>query len=291
MNLSIARHKWVNLPCFYTLGVLVGLFALVGCVQEFDRPLGSEGVLESKRWQNPLTPPQPIIAVPPTALAVPTPTPDPTITPVPFTATPKPTAEPIAAPTPTAYPTPTPEATPTPIPTPTRPRSSIPSLNLRVLGPVEGTRATSNAVVVHGVATPGASVQVNGAAAMVDSDGKFRAEVSLFPGFNFLSVVAADLLGNRENEVITVVLPPQSFVLEVTEPKDQSVVSQRRVKVAGITGSLATARVNDRRVAVDQLGAFSTNVTLELGPNVIEINAENSDGQELTTVIAVIYRP
>jgi len=298
VNLSFAKQSWLNRPGLYALGVLgilVGIFAVAGCVQEFDRPPGTGGPGGSNAGvdagQAPLTSTPPTIPVPPASQAAPTPTPEPTATQVPSTSTPEPTVEPTVAPTPTAEPTPTPKPTPTPVPTPTRPRSSIPGLTLQILGPAEGTRATSNAVVVHGIATPGASVQVNGFAATVDGDGRFRAEVSLFPGFNFLSVVAADRAGNRQNEVITVVLPPQSFVLEVTEPKDQSVVTQRQAKVAGLTGSRATAHVNGRQVAVDQLGAFSTNITLDLGPNVIEIIANNSDGQELTTVIAVIYRP
>ena len=300
VNLNSARTRLVNRPGLHALRalvILVGVFTLAGCVQEFDRQLGPGGAGGSKagvdQGQNPPDSKQPTLPVQPTSPAVATATLEPTVTPVPSTATTEPTAEPTAAPTPTAEPTPTPEPAPapTPVPTPTRPSSLIPGLSLRILGPPEGTRATNNAVVVHGITTPGASVQVNGAAATVEGDGRFRAEVSLFPGFNFLSVVAADRAGNRQNEVITVVLPPQSFVLEVTEPRGQSVVSQRHVKVAGLTGSEATAHVNGRQVAVDQLGAFSTKVTLDLGPNVIEIIANNRDGQELTTVIAVIYRP
>ena len=299
MNLRFSRQRWLSRPGFYALGILLGLFALAGCIQEFERATGAESGAKNNAnvtgGQNSLTTAQPTVIASPTPLATPTPTPIPipvpTDTPVPSTPTPESTTEPTLAPTPTPQATPTPKPTPTPIPTPTRPRSSIPSLNLQILGPAEGTRATSNAVVVHGTTRPGASVQVNGIAARLDGDGRFRAEVNLFPGFNFLSVVAADQAGNREIEVITVVLPPQPFVLEITEPKDQSVVSQRQVKVAGRTGSQATATVNGRPVVVDQLGVFLTRVSLETGPNVIEIIANNSDGQELTTIIALIYRP
>ena len=132
---------------------------------------------------------------------------------------------------------------------------------------------------------------VNGVPTEVDSEGRFKTVTDLYPGYNFVAVVASDGDGNRETAILTVVLPPQPFVLEVTEPEDQSVVTERVVRVAGITGSKATAKVNDRPVSVDQLGAFSTTVALQPGPNVIDIVANSEDGQELTEVVAVIYRP
>ena len=164
-------------------------------------------------------------------------------------------------------------------------------MNLQVLGPEDGTRASSDSVVVHGSVNPGVAVVVNGIPTPVDSRGRFKAVTDLFTGYNFVAVVASDFEGNRETAILTVVLPPQPFVLEVTAPEDQSVVTQRLLRVAGITGSGATARVNGRTVTVDQLGAFSTTVVLQPGPNVIDVVASSQDGQELTEVIAVIYRP
>ena len=164
-------------------------------------------------------------------------------------------------------------------------------MNLKVLGPDDGSRASNNAVVVHGTVRPGASVQVNGVSTRVEPNGRFKREVSLFPGFNFISVVAADQFGNLETAVITVVFPPQPFVLEVTEPKDQSVVTTRLVQVKGLTGSGATARVNGIPVAVNQVGEFSTTVSLDVGANVVEIVANSEDGQELTASVGVIFRP
>ena len=283
----LVKNGGLRRPSFFAFGILLGLLTLAGCIQEFDRAQGIEGAA----GPNSTTVANPTTTILPTPSEMHTPAPDPTDTPVRPTSTPDPTPEPTEAPTPTS-----PPPTPTPVPTPiTKPNATpvnnnIPSLNLRVLGPAEGTRATSNAVVVHGTTAPGASVQVNGRGAQVDSNGSFRAEVGLFPGFNFISVVASDQAGNRQSVVITVVLPPQPFVLEVTGPKDQSVVSQRLVRVSGRTGSEATATVAGRPVAVDQLGAFSSNVALELGPNVIEIVANSKDGQKLTEFIAVIYR-
>ncbi|MCH7713489.1 MAG: hypothetical protein IIC99_07685 [Chloroflexi bacterium] len=162
---------------------------------------------------------------------------------------------------------------------------------LQVLGPVDGARASSNAVVVHGVTSPGASVDVNGKAAKVAADGRFRAEVTLFPGFNFISVVATDPLGNTEQKIISVVLPSQPFVLEVNEPKDQSTVTESPILVSGRTGSEAVVSINGGSVLVNEIGMFSTLVALESGANIIHIVANNIDGQVLEALIAIIYRP
>lgn len=123
------------------------------------------------------------------------------------------------------------------------------------------------------------------------ADGRFSAEVSLFPGFNFIAVVATDPLGNIEQKVITVVLPSQPFVLEITEPLDQATLTDSPILVSGRTGSDAVVRINGEFVLVNELGLFFTLVDLEPGANTIDIVANNIDGQVLTSFIGVIYRP
>ena len=122
-------------------------------------------------------------------------------------------------------------------------------------------------------------MNVNGKVAKVAADGRFRSEVSLFPGFNFIAVVATDPLGNTEQKIITVVLPSQPFVLEVDEPKDQTTVTESPIPVSGRTGSEAVVSINGRSVPVDEIGMFFTLVDLEPGPNIIDIVANNIDGQ------------
>ena len=123
------------------------------------------------------------------------------------------------------------------------------------------------------------------------ADGRFSAEVSLFPGFNFIAVVATDPLGNIEQKVIAVVLPSQPFVLEITEPLDQATLTDSPILVSGRTGSDAVVRINGQFVLVNELGLFFTLVDLEPGANTIDIVANNIDGQVLTSFIGVIYRP
>ena len=141
--------------------------------------------------------------------------------------------------------------------------------------------------------SPGAFVTVDGAVAAVDVNGGFRAEGNLRPGVNTIEIVASDEKGNQELvtvRVTSLALPPQPFLLLITEPQDQSVVTNSILRLAGRTGPLAIVSVNGVSVAVDPFGTFTTMVTLEEGPNIIDVVATNDDGQVLSTVVAVIYR-
>lgn len=137
-------------------------------------------------------------------------------------------------------------------------------------------------------------MHIEGVAADVGNDGKFQAEVALAPGINTIKIVATDSIGNRESRelaVTSLALPPQPFLLLVTEPEDQSIVSEESVRLSGRTGPEAIASVNGVSLSVDVLGFFSTTVTLEPGPNIIDVVATDTDGRVLSTVIAVIYSP
>ena len=149
-------------------------------------------------------------------------------------------------------------------------------------------------MVVHGSASAGATVSVNGMAVPLDQDGRFQAQVDLSPGGNVIEVVATDAAGDRRVAVVNVasaVPPPQPFVLLITEPADQSVVSDSTVRVSGRTGTEAVVTVNGVSVLVDEVGIFVADVTLQPGPNLIDVVATDADGRILSAVIAVIHRP
>lgn len=201
---------------------------------------------------------------------------------------------PAVSPIPSPFPTPAPTRTALPTTTPAPSPTPLPQLFLQVRAPVDGSHVRGDAVVVHGVATPGATVVINGQATAVDREGRFSAETSISPGANAIEVVATDSQGSRVSSRLTVTslaLPPQPFLLVITEPQDQSIVSGRNLRLSGRTGPEAIASVNGVSVNVDTLGFFSTIVTLEPGPNIIDVVATNNDGRVLSTVIAVIFRP
>ena len=206
------------------------------------------------------------------------------------------TATPTPTPTPEATPTPTPEAPPTPTPPPPDPTATptaLPPLSLDVEGPDDGTTVRNAAVVVHGRTAPGAMVTAGGVSTLADRDGRFQIEVRLEPGANRIEVVASDA-GRSVSATRTVtfeVPAPTAFFLLVTDPEDQTIVSATRQPVSGRTAPDAIVSVNGVGVEVDAAGAFSTTVTLEQGPNLIEVLGTSPDGRVLSAVLAVIFRP
>ena len=279
------KRVWVPL-CPALAGMLL-IFA--GCFQEVER-LGVATVMP------------PTLVATSTPVTVPSDTPVPTSVPIPVV-----TIIPIATPTPEIPPTATPRPTATlspsdtPLPPPTSPAVTpeptvvpTPPLFLQVRTPENGSEVPSDAVVVHGVASLGAQVTINGEAVTVGQDGGFRGEAALSPGVNQIEVVATDALGSRRVQVLTVTslaLPTLPFMLLITEPADQSIVLSSIIRLSGRTGPEAVVSVNGVSLRLDVLGIFSTRVTLEPGPNIIDVVATNNDGQIMSAVIAVIFRP
>ncbi len=226
------------------------LLLVVGCVRgEIDRPGGDP------------TPPSRSAATPTTEIAsaapVPTPTPTAEAVTLASTPTPAPTETPSATPTAAPSATATAEATLTPPPTPTvapeptstaQPESTAtPSAGdtptptpepvvLEVDGPPDGAQILYDAVVVFGLASAGSSVTVNEVIAVIDDEGKFQVEIPLVSGDNDIEVVANHhTFGHkmRRFRVTSLALPPLPHFLVVTEPADQSIVSENPLRVSG----------------------------------------------------------
>lgn len=84
---------------------------------------------------------------------------------------------------------------------------------------------------------------------------------------------------------------PTSLTLQVTEPQNESVVHASEIVVSGTTRSDAVVSINDAVVEVDEEGKFSATVTLEEGPNSIEVIASDYEGNETSQVLTLIYQP
>lgn len=211
--------------------------------------------------------------------------------------------EPVATPTPVVVVvTATPDAVPAPSAPAATPAASDPGgANgtadgglLDVRGPLNGATVQTDGVVVHGFAAADAQVEVNGQAVDVDDEGRFRQAVALSPGVNGIEVAAAAPDGQRANITLTVIslaLPPQPFFLLITQPENQSVAAQPSIPLAGRTTPGTVVSVNGISLSVDAAGVFSTTVTLEAGPNIIDVAAIGAAGETLNETIAVIYRP
>ena len=202
------------------------------------------------------------------------------------------TATPLPTPIPTPVPTATPAPTSTPVPTPT-PAVTIEGL-LDVRGPEDDSAVRAGSVVVHGYAHMDAKVQINDMSVPLDETGRFSRLVDLAPGFNTITVEAETPDGETESATISVVsllLPPQPFFLIITEPLDQTFAVHPTIPLVGRTTAGTVITVNGVAVPVDVSGVFSTTVTLEVGPNIIEVLGTSTDGEELDALVAVIYRP
>ena len=269
------------------------LAALLGCVTPVPRP-------EPTPTPSPPTATPPPIAAPtpsPTSPPIATPTPTPPATPAPTPTLPTVTPPPIAAPTPSptsppiATPTPTPPATPAPTPTP--PATESPGRPaLQVFAPEDGDTVPGRSVAVYGQTTPGARVFVSGAETRVDAQGGFRALVPLQRGDNPLQIVATGESGARRQIILQVTSLGLPFLLLITEPENESVVSSPELPLTGRTGPNAIVSIDDRPVPVNPFGHFATTIALNEGPNFIDVVATNlDDGTTLSKVVAVIYRP
>ena len=223
------------------------------------------------------------------------PVPDVTVVPdPPATTPPSPPETPEPTVAPTVLPVPPTIRPPVETPTPTQ----IPELLLEVHEPVDGTAIADDAVIVRGITEPGAAVTINDVPAILEQNGgagvAFRGTATLVQGENEIIVVATDNQGNQATFVrsVTSNAPPQPpFLLVITEPRDLSIVSTGIIRLSGRTGPKAVVSVNGVSLGIDTVGKFSTLVALEPGPNIIDVVSTNSDGQVMSAVAAVIYRP
>ena len=76
--------------------------------------------------------------------------------------------------------------------------------------------------------------------------------------------------------------------LTVSQPQDESTVSASTVTVKGVTSPDAVVSINGAVATVAADGAFSQDVSLQPGPNRIEVLASTFDGQSKSQVINLI---
>ena len=82
-----------------------------------------------------------------------------------------------------------------------------------------------------------------------------------------------------------------ALFLEITQPKDESVVRQAALTVGGETAPDAVVSVNGQSAEVDADGNFAAIITLEQGPNSIEVITSDFSGNQQFKLISVIYTP
>jgi len=137
-----------------------------------------------------------------------------------------------------------------------------------------------------------AVVTVDGTSVNVNEDGTFVHPVSLVEGPNLVEIIASDLLGNQRT--ISMVIHRVSMTgipLYIFWPVNDGTANSASVPVIGATNVDTVVTVNGVPVEVDVLGLFSISVTLEEGPNVIEVMASDLLGNVRSQTVVVFRMP
>jgi hypothetical protein len=80
--------------------------------------------------------------------------------------------------------------------------------------------------------------------------------------------------------------------LDIESPATlEIIVAEATYVVVGRTRLDAVVSVNDTFAEVDEDGRFRISVSLEEGPNIIEVISTLSSGKEVVEIIVIIYSP
>tara|TARA_B100000029_G_C17597316_1_gene964640 strand:+ start:3489 stop:4274 length:786 start_codon:yes stop_codon:yes gene_type:complete len=85
--------------------------------------------------------------------------------------------------------------------------------------------------------------------------------------------------------------PPPELFLEITDPKNNIVVSSGSILVSGSTLPTAVLEINSVRATVDVRGEFVKNIPLDPGQNVVELIVEGEDGNKIRDFLIIRYNP
>jgi hypothetical protein len=80
-----------------------------------------------------------------------------------------------------------------------------------------------------------------------------------------------------------------TITLQIVSPQDGAVVTTPLIEVIGLASPGAVVSVNDILFVVGADGHFQTTVSLEQGPNLIEVIASNEAGKETWIELVVNY--
>jgi hypothetical protein len=79
--------------------------------------------------------------------------------------------------------------------------------------------------------------------------------------------------------------------LEIEGLTDESIVYGTSITVRGVTSPDAIVSINGVIVPIDELGNFNVPLILTPGPNVVEVVASDLDGNQVSSVIAIVSLP
>lgn len=83
----------------------------------------------------------------------------------------------------------------------------------------------------------------------------------------------------------------ETLWFQILSPQDEAIVSTPQVDVIGSAPSGAIVSINDEILIVGSDQQFKARVTLDEGPNLIEIIASNEAGDESSLMLTITYEP
>ena len=81
------------------------------------------------------------------------------------------------------------------------------------------------------------------------------------------------------------------FWLQVLSPLDEAIVNTPQVDVNGFVPAGAVVSINEEILIVGIDQQFKTIVSLDEGPNLVEIIASDENGNEISVLLTITYEP
>ena len=82
-----------------------------------------------------------------------------------------------------------------------------------------------------------------------------------------------------------------SLSIQIYSPQDGELFNSADIQVTGKAPPETVISLNDQIVLVPASGIFSIPVSLEEGPNILELVASDSTGAEMDIILTVVYEP
>ncbi len=154
--------------------------------------------------------------------------------------------------------------------------------SLEITYPPDNLITNKKDLTVTGKTEAGATLTINDANVSVDAEGKFSYALALNEGENNLAIISTDKAGNKITAARKVTLDTKIPELSVAAPADGLITNQPKITVTGKTEAGATLKVNDAVVVVNADGAFSYEMSLKEGDNIISAVASDAAGNSIT---------
>ena len=153
--------------------------------------------------------------------------------------------------------------------------------------------AEQEAVQVSGFTDPSNVMTVQDITVDVNEDGRFTHDVVIDTNEDMfvITLTASDIYGQEVSDTLTLyrAVSRNSLPLSITYPKDGALLTKNVVTLVGATRPDAIIAVLGEIIEVNPLGIFSVEITLEEGPNLLEVVATDLLGDQTFAMPVVFY--